>query len=130
LRHYVYNTASELVRYTDRNNRVTTYQYDNLGRETAENWLDSGENVTHSFSHAYDTDGQLLSAADSDSTDGSTDTFAYDALGQLTTETQTIAGLTPVTVQNVSGTVSRKITRPEDCNARSQRFKPFGEGDR
>jgi YD repeat-containing protein len=77
---------------------VTDSVHDNLGRETAEDWLDSSGNVTHSFSYAYDADGELLSAADNDPTNGSTDTFAYDAVGQVTTETQAVDGLTPVVI--------------------------------
>ncbi len=38
--HFVYDAAGNLIRYTDRDNRVTAYTYDADNRQTAENWLD------------------------------------------------------------------------------------------
>ncbi len=91
-RHYAYDAAGRLVQMTDRDGRVTTYDYDALGRLLAENWLDGSEQVVYTISYTYDAVGDLLTASD----DAATYEYDYDALGRLTGETQTIAGLTPV----------------------------------
>jgi len=78
----------------DRDGRATTYQYDGIGRETGENWYDASSNLTESISNAYNSAGELQSATDENSTT-STDSYSYDAAGEVTSETQTIPGLAP-----------------------------------
>ncbi|MCE5268857.1 MAG: autotransporter-associated beta strand repeat-containing protein [Planctomycetaceae bacterium] len=106
-RQYQYDDIGNVTQYTDRDFRVTKYQYDNLGRETGEQWM-SGATVVHSFSYAYDALGRLLSGSDNDPTYGSTDSYVYNALGQVTSETQAIDGLTP----------SVTLSRQYDANGR------------
>jgi YD repeat-containing protein len=73
---------------------------------------DAEGNRTAKFKETGSAAGEL-DAGDGDATvytwdyrNWLTDVTHYDALGQLTTETQTIYGLTPVTVQHVSGSIS------------------------
>ena len=80
---------------------MITYQYDNLGRETAENW-DNG----HGIFYYYDADSRLLWAVDEDPTNLSSDGFVYNAVGQVTTQTQWIDGLQYIDGQTPSVTLS------------------------
>ena len=41
-RHFEYNAAGLLIEKTGRDGRVTQYEYDDLGRLLAENWLFAG----------------------------------------------------------------------------------------
>ena len=76
---------------TDADGRVTTYSYNSLGQQTAENWLDAEGNPIYTFTYGYDTLGDLVTASDP------TASYAYDynSLGEATSITQSIAGLTP-----------------------------------
>ncbi len=78
-RTFRYDVAGQLVGKTDRNGRQVVYLYDDLGRRTAEQWLDAQNQVTRTLSWAYDAAGQLLSASDPDSAY----TQVYDAAGRL-----------------------------------------------
>ncbi|MGE3407546.1 MAG: hypothetical protein AB7I37_12075 [Pirellulales bacterium] len=62
-RYFVYDANSQLTEKTDRNGRVTEYEYDNLGRQTAEKWMD-GMTVLHAFTYVYDAGNRLTSASD------------------------------------------------------------------
>ena len=89
--YYSYDPSGRLLSKTDYDGRTTTYTYDGLGRETAENWLDSSQNVIQSFGYSYDLVGDLLSESDP----AASYSYAYNVLGRSTTITQSIAGLTP-----------------------------------
>ena len=91
---FAYNADGELVQKTDFDGQTTTYSYNNLGEETAENWLDSSNNVIHTFSYTYDADGELLTASDP----AASYAYSYDAMGRITTITENIAGLAPTIV--------------------------------
>ncbi|MFT3920973.1 MAG: RHS repeat protein [Myxococcales bacterium] len=54
-----------LTQKTDRDSRVTQYVYDNLNRNTAENWLDGSSSIIYTISFEYDAAGQLTEAAKS-----------------------------------------------------------------
>jgi uncharacterized protein RhaS with RHS repeats len=43
---------------------VTKYEYDPVGRNTAEKWLDGGGQVTRTLTYTHDKLGQLTAAAD------------------------------------------------------------------
>ncbi|MFG0262264.1 MAG: hypothetical protein ACF788_07725 [Novipirellula sp. JB048] len=58
-----YDAAGNLTQVTDRNGRVTTYEYDHLHRRTAENWLD-GMTTLRTLTYSYDAASQLVSASD------------------------------------------------------------------
>ena len=93
-RYFEYDDASNLIQKTDRNQRVTEYVYDSIGRVSEENWLDSQQSVIWTISYVYNTAGRLESVGD----DAAEYEFTYDDAGRVLTETQTIAGLTPVVV--------------------------------
>jgi RHS repeat-associated protein len=93
-RYYVYNAVGELVQTTDRDGRVTTYAYDALGRETAENWLNGSGVIIATTSYAYDALGRLVSTSDA----SATYVYTYDTLGRVASETETFADLTPTVV--------------------------------
>ncbi|NLE38963.1 MAG: RHS repeat-associated core domain-containing protein, partial [Pirellulaceae bacterium] len=93
-RSFEYDNAGNLIQKIDRNGRVTQYGYDGIGRTVEENWLDSQESVIWTISHAYDSAGRLESVGD----DAAEFDYAYDDAGRVLTETQTIAGLSPVIV--------------------------------
>jgi RHS repeat-associated protein len=69
---------------------VIEYAHDNLYRNTQEVWKTGGSTV-RTLSFTYDAAGQLTQASDP----AATLAYAYDDLGRTTSETQTIAGLTP-----------------------------------
>ena len=64
---------------TDRNGRIRRFVYDAIGRQTAEEWLDSSGNVIRTIQYVYDAAGQLLTASDP----AATDTYRYDADGRV-----------------------------------------------
>ncbi len=74
-----YDAASNVTEYTDRNGRVTEYDYDNLHRRTSETWLD-GMSVVNTLEYEYDAASQLLTASD----DYSDYEYSYDLLGRVT----------------------------------------------
>jgi YD repeat-containing protein len=92
--YFAYDTAGNLVRYTDADGRVDVYQYDSQNRLTSETDYadaadaDAQENPLDVFQYAYDSSGNLLSASD----DTSSDTYAYDGENRLTTATEAAAG--------------------------------------
>jgi len=93
-RYFEYDEAGNRIEKTNRNGRVRQYEYDGVGRIVGENWLDNQENVIWTISYAYDSTGRLESVGD----DAAEYEYTYDDVGRMLTETQTIAGLTPVIV--------------------------------
>ncbi len=63
-----------MIRLTDRNGRVTEYQYDDAGRRTAEIWLDEEEEPLNTIAYAYDDANRLIEASDT----FSSYTLSYD----------------------------------------------------
>jgi YD repeat-containing protein len=59
------DALGNLVRKTDRNQRVSEFEYDIRNRLVAERWLD-GQTVLRTIGYQYDAVGQLLEAADPD----------------------------------------------------------------
>ena len=92
-RNYSYDLAGKLLSKTDRDGRITAFEYDSLGRKTAEKWCD-GTIVLHTFTYAYDAVGELTSASDPNATY----TYTYDPLGRTVTTSGQIAALTPAVV--------------------------------
>jgi len=64
-RYYFYDLCSNLIKQIDRNERVIEYVYDNLNRETQENWrtTESGS-ITRTMDFGYDFNNRLTSASD------------------------------------------------------------------
>jgi RHS repeat-associated protein len=80
--------ASNLIQRTDRNGRVTEFGYDNLHRQTTEQWL-SGSSVVHEITSTYDVASQLTGIGD-----GTADyTYQYDSLRRVTKSTINFAAL-------------------------------------
>ncbi|HEY5813874.1 MAG TPA: RHS repeat-associated core domain-containing protein, partial [Chthoniobacterales bacterium] len=80
-----YDGVGNLTLYTARNGVTCTRIFDNRNREISLNWSDSTPDATKT----YDAAGRLLTAGNG----VSTSTYAYDNANQLTSETQTPAGL-------------------------------------
>jgi len=103
-RYFAYNSAGLLIEKTDRNGRVTQYEYDNLYRLMEENWLDESEQVVYTIAYSYDALGRVLSASsplppgEGQGEGAAVYEYQYDALGRVIVETQTFSGLTPVIV--------------------------------
>jgi len=66
-------------RETDRDSRVRDFTYDNLHRETSEQWM-SGGTAIYTISYSYDAANQVTSASDPDSSYA----YQYDDLGRVT----------------------------------------------
>ena len=81
-RSFEYDPVGNLKTLTDRNGRVTTYDYDNLGRQTHERWWD-GQTEVHTFNYGYDLAGRLTSAADPATGAASSYAYQYDDIGRL-----------------------------------------------
>jgi len=83
---------------SDRRGWVRQFQYDNLGRNTAEIWYDSAadadadQNRQNTLTFTYDAAGHALTAGDQFADYG----YTYDALGRAALIEHEIAGLTPM----------------------------------
>ena len=92
---YVSNSASNTVnitKQTDRNGRVTEYEYDAQNQLVLERWKD-GSSTVRQITFTYDIDGQLLSSVDST---GPTTTYTYDHRGRVTSETTQTSSDSPL----------------------------------
>ena len=74
------------------------------------------------FTWVYDEDGRALSASDSNGETTATDSYTYDAAGEVLTETQQIPGLTP-TVTLASQYTNGNRTQLGGHDRRDQRFR-------
>ncbi len=112
-RHYSYDAAGDLVRYTDRNGAVRAFEYDDNHYVIGETWYESsgewlvasGENdsslaTSHqplaTITYEYDKAGRLISESDN----CSSITYVYDDLGRGTSATQSSIGGPSVTLAN------------------------------
>ena len=98
-----YDQLGDLVSQTDADGRVTTYSYNSLGEQTAENWLDGRGIDLHvllRLRHA----GRLVTASDP----AASYAYDYNSLGEATSITPSIAGLTP----SVTDPAVRRRRRP------------------
>jgi len=93
------------VRKTDRNGRVTAFEYNDLGRPVAEKWLGIDGKVERIIASQYDALGKLEQVADLDSTH----TFVYDDLDRNTLMTMQLTGLEmPITFKNQFDDANRR----------------------
>lgn len=95
-RTWTYDKLGLVMLYVDRNERSTTYGYDELGRRSAEAWYAagvdpaaSGSAAVRSYAYDYDAAGRVETLVDSA---GPGYFFHYDAFGRL--EQTDLAGLT------------------------------------
>lgn len=121
MRSYAYDALGNMVEYTDRNGSVVAYQYDALGRETAENWLDSAENVIYSIAYEYDALGRLLSTGDSDATFYYQ--YSYDALGRVDAKTESLDANSIVVVFDYAYDVAGNLTQTRLHHRRRRRLR-------
>jgi len=90
--------AGQLYEQIDRDGRATTYQYNTIGQETGENWYATStlQNPTQTISIGYNSAAWLQSASDQVSGGNpATDSYGYDMAGEVTSDSQTVPGLTP-----------------------------------
>jgi RHS repeat-associated protein len=78
-----YDAAGNVSTITDRDSRQLVFHYDNANRLTAETWLSSGGVTVNLLTYTYDSNNNLLTAADYNGTI----TSSYDALNRLTAQT-------------------------------------------
>jgi RHS repeat-associated protein len=77
----------------DRDGRKIHCDYDKANRPTDEKWYDTDlTTLVRTISYTYDNAGRLYQATDPDSTYG----YTYDSLGQVTYESQSYAGFSPL----------------------------------
>jgi YD repeat-containing protein len=64
-RYHVYDAGNNLTQSTDRDGRVTQYDYGHLNRETAERWRSGGTDI-RTIAYTYDADGRMTDVTDRD----------------------------------------------------------------
>lgn len=88
---YSYNPTGDLAQITDPQGHTTTYAYDGIGRITSATLTDAATSATRTTSYTYDPDNNLktLTGPDPDGPGplGQGSSYVYDALDQLTSET-------------------------------------------
>ena len=89
IRTFKYDAVGNLTERIDRLGRKIVWEYDNLYRNTAEKWYD-GANLVRTLSFTFDAASQLTAASDPAASYG----YTLDNLGRVTSDTQTITGLT------------------------------------
>jgi len=93
------------VRKTDRNGRVTAFEYNEFGKTIAEKWLSADGKVERTIASRYDALGKLEQVADLDSTH----TFVYDELDRSMQTVMQLTGLEmPITFENKFDKANRR----------------------
>jgi RHS repeat-associated protein len=110
-RSFAYNRGGYLTRRMDRRGLVREFQYDTLGRNTAEIWYDTAAdaemdaNRQNTLNFTYDALGRMLSAGDQFAGYA----YTYDRLGRMISSDAAIAGLAPtVTLTNAYDAAGRR----------------------
>jgi RHS repeat-associated protein len=128
IRLYQYDKVDNRTQGTDRNGRITRYDYDNLDRVKSEQWVSGGK----TFTYAYDENSNLTSAYDGniryeyaydntdllekvDRTSGTnpkvTFKYTYDEIGNLTLAEELIAN-------NLQATTTYEYADPRYLNTK------------
>ena len=105
-RSFEYDPMGNPTKTTDRDGRITRYDYDADGQQIAERWRNALDTATvRTISYEYDVAGELVSASDPDSDYD----YVYDELGRTTSITADIFGLSDsvVLTQSFSDTGQR-----------------------
>jgi RHS repeat-associated protein len=93
------------VRKTDRNGRVTTFEYNDFGKPIAEKWLSVDGKLERTITSRYDALGKLEQVADLDSTHA----FRYDELDRNVQTVMKLTGLEmAVTLENQFDEANRR----------------------
>jgi RHS repeat-associated protein len=94
---YTYDNANNRINQTDARGISTQYSYDALNRLTSITYPNSSSSINYDVSYSYDTGayaiGHLSRITDSS---GSTE-YAYNSLGELITQTQTLGSQSYIT---------------------------------
>ncbi len=80
--HYAYDEEGNVSEILDRNGRFRRFEYDQLDRQFAEQWLEPDETLVRTITSTYDAVGNLLMQSDPDSSY----TWTYDDLNRVTSE--------------------------------------------
>ena len=109
---YAYDDQGNLVAFTDRTGNVINDTYDANHYVTSETWYNSvadanaTQNPTNTINYTYDSTGRILSESDNNSSD----TYQYDAQGDLISTTESSVDGPTVTLSyqyNFAGERSR-----------------------
>ena len=87
---YTYDLADNVTSITDGRGITATYSYDNLERVTSVTYPDATENVTYSYDNCTLGTGLICARTD----EAGTDTYEYDAFGNVVAMTHTELGVT------------------------------------
>jgi RHS repeat-associated protein len=99
---FAYDAISRMTSTTDRLGRRRDFAYDAENRLSTETWLASGGNTVQTLTYTYDSDDNLLTAANANGTL----TFTYDALDRASTRRQ-MFGLTLTYTYDAAGNRTR-----------------------
>ena len=91
---YSYDLLGDTIKSTLPDQSADTATYDGAGRETGTAQENPAGTVLAATSAAYSADGYLTSATDADQ---HTETYGYDALGDLTAQTEPVTASTSIT---------------------------------
>jgi RHS repeat-associated protein len=106
---YTYDPAGNLLSKADANSVTASYTYDTLNRLTRISYPDSSQDVVFSYDQGVNGKGRLTGMIDP----SGTYTYAYDAFGNLVTETRATGGITFTTKYSYSqGGPLQSITYP------------------
>ena len=107
---------------TDRNNRTRRFTYDNLNRQTLEEWLDNSGNTIRTISQSYDAASQILAASDPDSAYS----YAYDNDGRLTSvDNQGTAGVPRVLLEYAYDSVDNLLSVTDSIDGQTEGVESF-----
>ncbi|NEZ56031.1 RHS repeat protein [Adonisia turfae] len=119
-RSYGYDAMDNLTQMSDRNGQTRQFTYDNLDRRTSEQWLSATDAVQRTLGYGFDELGRLTQVQDTDAlTDTvlSLNTYSFDALDRLTSESITTAPSVPQVVFGYAYDAVDNLTQTTDTIA-------------
>ena len=119
---YIYDAVGNQLSATDRNNRTRRFTYDNLNRQTLEEWLDNSGNAIRTISQSYDAASQILAASDPDSAYS----YAYDSDGRLiSVDNQGTTGLPRVLLEYAYDSVDNLLSVTDSIDGQTAGVESF-----
>ena len=104
----------------NRDGREGDFGYDNAGRQTEENWVNSSHTIIQSLTWTYDPAGNLATAGD----DGSSYTFSYDNANRPTSVASNFTSGPSLTLANVRWHGNRSLLPTAAAAASTSRTTP------